>query len=106
MARKAYPKTPDGHYFLVKDRLWRCTNPHLPKEEKDYWVKKLMQARLLVKKAKNSSDPTLEKEARAKVHKAKVALGERGPVWWDGDQTDYNRHHPKNTPYMDWWEGL
>ncbi|WP_275066506.1 hypothetical protein [Acidisarcina polymorpha] len=27
-----YPVTPDGRYFVVKGRLWRCTNPSLPPE--------------------------------------------------------------------------
>jgi len=42
-----------------------------------------------------------EREARARVHEAKVALGERGPTWWDGE--DYNRMRPENTPYAEWW---
>ena len=38
-------------------------------------------------------------EARAAVHLAKVALGERGPPWWDDGAHDYNRYLVKNTPY-------
>ena len=44
-------------------------------------------------------DEAAERAARAKVHAAKVALGERGPVWWDDGAPDYNRHLVKNTPY-------
>ncbi len=42
------------------------------------------------------------REARAAVDAAKVALGERGPVWWDDGAPDYNRCMAKNTPYADW----
>ena len=28
-------------------------------------------------------DPRAEKAARERVHAAKVALGERGPKWWE-----------------------
>lgn len=34
---------------------------------------------------------------------AKIALGERGPVWWHDGQPDFNRHMAKNTPYADWF---
>jgi hypothetical protein len=33
------------------------------------------------------------------VDDSKVALGERGPVWWTGGKPDFNRHFVKNTPY-------
>ena len=39
--------------------------------------------------------------ARGRVHDAKVALGERGPVWWNDGAPDYNRHLVANTPYRD-----
>ena len=29
-----YPVTPDGRYFVVRGRLWRCSNPQLPDEER------------------------------------------------------------------------
>ncbi len=38
------------------------------------------------------------------IHELKVALGERGPVWWDDGAPDYNRHLVKNTPYRSWYE--
>ena len=64
-----------------------------------------MDARRAVGTAKRADDAEAEKAARARVHAAKVALGERGPTWWDGDD-DYNRMAPKNTPYARWWAGL
>jgi hypothetical protein len=42
------------------------------------------------------------KDARAAVDAAKVALGERGPVWWEDEAPDLNRHLAKNTPYAEW----
>jgi hypothetical protein len=42
--------------------------------------------------------------ARERVDEAKVALGERGPVWWEDGTPDYNRHLARNTPYADWAE--
>lgn len=98
-----YPVTPDGRYFLVNDRLWRCSNPTLNEEERSRLVKDLMNARRAVKDAPSE---TATKAARAKVQAAKVALGERGPVWWEDGAPDVNRHHPKNTVYADWWRSL
>lgn len=98
-----YPTTPDGRYFVVKDRLWRCTNPHLPPERKQQLVNALMDARRQVKRAKQANDDDQLKAARAQVNSAKVALGERGPVWWDDNAPDYNRYAVKNSPYAGWY---
>jgi hypothetical protein len=62
-----------------------------------------MQARSAVRSAACEEELKL---ARRRVHAAKVALGERGPVWWDDGAPDVNRHHPKNTPYAEWWRSL
>lgn len=99
------PSTPDGRYFVHSGRLWRCTNPDLPDEERDRLVSELMDARRAVATAKRAGDEDAEASARSRVDDAKVALGERGPTWW-GDDEDYNRHKPENTPYADWWAGL
>ena len=100
---KHYPTTPDGRYFVHKERLWRCTNPALDDNEKDRLVKELMAARRAVKTAKSSDDPEMLSDARARVNAAKIALGERGPTWWD-DDVDHNRKLIKNTPYAQWWQ--
>ena len=102
-APKRYPTTPDGRYFVVNGRLWRTTNPALPEAERQQWVNALMKARRDVGTAKRGGDEAAEKDARARVHEAKVALGERGPVWWTDGAPDYNRKLAKNTPYADWW---
>ena len=99
-----YPTTPDQRYFVVKDQLWRCTRPDLPEEREKELVRQLMTARRAVKSAKNSEDEPALKEARQAVNEAKVALGERGPVWWSDGAPDYNRFKVWNTPYAEWWE--
>ena len=61
-----------------------------------------MDARRAVRGAKG--DAAALKTARSQVDAAKVALGERGPVWWDDGAPDYNRRMVDNTPYADWWQ--
>lgn len=102
-----YPTTPDGRYFVVKGRLWRCTNPHLDAATREKLAHQLMLARRDVQTQKKRADERAEKWAHAEVNRCKIALGERGPVWWtDGDLTDYNRHKPATTPYADWYLSL
>ncbi|GAA0614279.1 hypothetical protein GCM10009422_06570 [Brevundimonas kwangchunensis] len=95
-----YPTTPDGRYFLVRGRLWRTSNPSLSPERRDALVHELMSARSAVRLALKSGAAL--PEARARVHAAKLALGERGPVWWTDGSPDLNRHLAKNTPYAEW----
>jgi len=102
----SYPHTPDGRYFVVKGRLWRCTNPSLDEAVRQHWVKQLMDARRQVKKAKKNNDANALADARNNVNKAKIELGERGPVWWGDEAPDYNRYMAKNTPYADWYTAL
>ncbi|MGL6244536.1 hypothetical protein [Pseudomonas sp.] len=101
-----YPTTPDGRYFVVKGKLWRCTNPSLSEEARQPLVDVLMTARREVKAAKTSGNIAQLKFARARVQTAKEALGERGPVWWDDGSPDFNRNQVANTPYADWYSSL
>ena len=101
-----HPVTPDGRYFVVRGRLWRTTDPSIPEEERRRLVRELMRYRAAVGRALRSGDKEAEAEARRGVHTTKVALGERGPVWWDDGSPDYNRHLATNTPYKDWFEAL
>lgn len=101
-----YPTTPDGRYFVVRGRLWRTANPALSADERDRLTHALMDARRAVGAAKRAGDATAERAARRDVDAAKVALGERGPVWWDDGAPDYNRHMARNTPYAEWFAGL
>lgn len=96
--------TPDGRYFVVKGQLWRCTNPALDEATRRHWVNALMDARRAVKAAKGDADPQALKAARQQVQQAKVALGERGPVWWGDGAADYNRRRVIKTPYASWYE--
>jgi hypothetical protein len=100
------PTTPDGRYFVVKGQLWRCSNPALAEDVRQQLVNDLMAARREVKAAKAAQNPALLKTARDHVQAAKVALGERGPVWWDDGSPDFNRHRVANTPYAQWYASL
>lgn len=91
--------TPDGRYIIVRGRLWRAANPHLPQEKRDELVHHLMDARRRVR----SADHEIKAQARKDVDDAKQALGERGPAWWTDGTPDYNRRMAKNTPYRDWF---
>ncbi|MCW3798760.1 hypothetical protein OMW55_13170 [Sphingomonas sp. BN140010] len=87
-----YPTTPDGRYFVVRGRLWRCSNPQLAPEERDKLVRELMTAR--------------RTRDRTEVERTKRALGERGEPWWTDGTPDWNRHLAHNTPYAGWFESL
>lgn len=91
--------TADGRYLVVRGRLWRRANPALPEERRASLVAALMQARRAVGVALRHGDEAALAEARAAVDRAKVALGERGPVWWDDGAPDLNRRMVANTPY-------
>lgn len=95
-----YPVTPDGRYFLVKGRLWRTSNPSLSEESRAALRQELGIAQNQVKTALNSGIGLAD--ARRQVEAVKVALGERGPVWWRDGAPDYNRRLARNTPYAPW----
>lgn len=80
--------------------LWRASRPDLLPEQREALVKALMAARRDVGRA---SDPEALRDARNRVQAAKVALGERGPIWWDDGTPDLARRKVTNTPYADWW---
>ncbi|WP_062351782.1 hypothetical protein [Pseudoxanthomonas mexicana] len=98
--------TPDGRYIIIGQRLWRATKPVLAMPVRQRLTDALMQARRAVKAAQRSGDSSALASARAGVQAAKVALGERGPVWWTDVAKDYNRYLVKNTPYAFWFEQL
>lgn len=105
-SKPSYPVTPDGRYLVVRGRLWRRTNPALPEEMRDRLVHELMEARRAIRDARSAEDKPRESEARQRVHAAKQAMGERGPVWWTDGAPDYNRHLARNTPYATWFATL
>lgn len=102
----AYPTTPDGRYFVVRGRLWRLSNPALPEADRARWVKALMAARRAVRDSRGRADLEAEAQAHQAVDVAKVALGERGPVWWSDGAPDLNRRLVRTTPYAAWFAGL
>lgn len=99
----AHPTTPDGRYFVVRGRLWRRSDPSLSEEHRTELVGDLMRARRAVGIALRQDDATGLATARAAVDAAKVALGERGPVWWQDGAPDLNRRMVAGTPYAVWF---
>ncbi len=100
------PVTPDGRYFVVRGRLWRCSNPALPEQARAELVATLMRARRAKQQAMRANDQAARETARQLVDETKRTLGERGPVWWDDGAPDVNRHLVKNTVYADWYGAL
>ncbi|MGI4880285.1 MAG: hypothetical protein ACRYG4_22685 [Janthinobacterium lividum] len=94
--------TPDGRYIVVRGRLWRRSDPRLDSERHHALVDELMAARRAVGRALRSDSAALP-EARIAVDAAKVALGERGPVWWSDDAPDLTRRMARTTTYADWY---
>jgi hypothetical protein len=96
-------RTPDGRYIVVRGRLWRATRPDLSSAERERLTGTLMAAR---RQLRGKSAPEVRDAARAAVDAAKVALGERGPVWWSDSEPDFNRRMVHNTPYAVWYAVL
>ena len=101
-----YPVTPDGRYFVVRGRLWRCTNPALSQETRQRLTAELMLARRQKGAALRARDQAGVESARIAVDTAKRKLGERGDVWWADGAPDWNRHLARNTPYAEWFKGI
>ena len=95
-----HPTTPDGRYFVVRGRLWRCSDPSLVPARRQELVVELMSAR----RALRSEGDHIT--SRKRIDDAKRGLGERGPVWWTDGAPDYNRRLVKNTPYASWYDGI
>lgn len=45
-------------------------------------------------------------EDRVAALRAKEALGEAGPVWWDDGAPDVSGCSPVATSYSSWWDSL
>ena len=76
-------RTEDGRFVVVRGRRWRATDPAVPEEVAAVLRRELMSARRAVGVALRAGDPVAEAAARARVHRAKTALGERGTPWWE-----------------------
>jgi hypothetical protein len=101
-----YPVTPDGRYFVVRGRLWRCSDPRLTAEHRAGLTCELMAARREKGRAMRAGDAEARELARRRVDAAKQALGERGAVWWTDGAKDWNRHMARNSPYAEWFASL
>lgn len=73
----------DARYFEVHGRRWRRQDPGIPHTLASELVAALMAARRAVRDALRTDDAEALRLARAHVQDAKVALGERGPPWWE-----------------------
>ena len=101
-----FPVTPDGRYFVVRERLWRCADPSLDPTRRAELTRALMSARRAKGTAMRSGDTPARAPARQRIDAAKHALGEHGPGWWSDGAPDYNRHLARNTSYAGWFAAL
>lgn len=76
-------RTEDGHFVVIHGRRWRATDPDVPDDVAAELRRSLMAARRAVGAALRAHDEDAERAARAGVHRAKTALGERGTPWWE-----------------------
>ena len=81
----------DEHTIENDGRRWRATDPGIPDRFRAELVHELMAARRAVAAAKRKEDADDERDARARVQDAKVALGERGAPWWETPSPDEQR---------------
>ncbi len=81
-------RTPDGRHVVIGGRRWRATDPEVPEAVAAVLRRELMSARRAVGAALRSGDPDAERAARARVQRAKTALGERGTPWWEQSQDE------------------
>lgn len=81
-------RTADGRYVVVDGRRWRASDPSLADEVRQALVDELMSARRAVGVARRAQDPAAERQARNRVQRAKVALGERGTPWWERSDSE------------------
>jgi hypothetical protein len=68
-----YPVTPDGRYFIVRGRLWRCSDPSLSPERREELTRQLMDTRRDKGRAMRADDTKGREEARQRVDEAKQA---------------------------------
>lgn len=78
----------DERWLVVNGRRWRRTDPSLPEEIVEALTSHLGKGRSAVRSAKKAEDSVALERARRRVGLAKHGLGERGPRWWDRDESD------------------
>ena len=92
--RSQYPVTPDGRYFVVKGRLWRCTDPSIPANAKQRLVGELMQARRAKGEALRNADALGREAARQRVDEPNIN-------WANGDLSGGTT--VRLTGIVTWW---
>lgn len=104
-ARAAPPLlTPDGRYLVAHGRLWRRFDPALAPKVRITLVARQIDARRTVGAARRAGNSEVTAQARRAVGAAKVALGERGPVWWSDGAPDLTRRMASTTCYAEWFQ--
>jgi hypothetical protein len=73
--------------MVIEGRRWRRTDPVLPPDLVDALKSHLGKGRSSVRSAQLRNDEAAVTSARRRVDLAKHGLGERGPKWWDEDET-------------------
>jgi hypothetical protein len=87
--------TSDGRYVVIEGRRWRATDPAIPDERRAELQRILMAWRREVKRVRGTD---AEAGARAGVHAAKVALGERGTPWWEQQDAERRTRWEADVP--------
>jgi hypothetical protein len=77
----------DDHWLVINGRRWRRTDPSLPEDVVERLKSHLGRGRSGVRVAKKVDDADAVAAARNRTNLAKHGLGERGPYWWDDDET-------------------
>ncbi len=87
--------------MIIDGRRWRATDPLIPEERRDELQHVLMAWRREVRRVRGTDD---EATARAGVHAAKVALGERGEPWWEQAEHERRARWDAEVPVPEGWQ--
>lgn len=82
-----HPASEDDRWIVVGGRRWRRTDPCLPADVVETLTSHLGRGRSGVGAAKRRDDEEAVARARRRVDLAKHGLGERGPRWWDDEES-------------------
>jgi len=75
-------------WLVIKGRRWRRTDPALPSELEAALKSHLGRGRSGVGAGKKSGDEERVTASRHRVGLAKTGLGERGPYWWEREESE------------------
>ncbi len=78
----------DERWLVIDGRRWRRTDPCLPDDLVEALKSHLGRARSGVGVAKRAGDEDAVTAARERVGLAKRGLGERGPRWWEREESE------------------